>query len=56
MGNVTESGSSIAINREEFDGIMVTHTLSKNPELKKKIIDGKDTLLTECVPEDEIIW
>lgn len=52
----TENGSAIVISQEDFDGMMATLNLSADPQLKKKILDGKDTPLDECVPEDEVIW
>jgi len=35
---------------------MATLELSSNAELKKTLIDGMNTPLSECIPEDEVVW
>ena len=52
----TKSGNAILLSEEEYNGIMATLELSSNAELKKKLIDGMNTPLSECIPEDEVVW
>ena len=52
----TKSGNAILLSEEEYNGIMATLELSANAELKKTLIDGINTPLSECIPEDEVVW
>ena len=52
----TKSGNAILLSQEEYNGIMATLELSSNAELKKTLIDGMNTPLSECIPEDEVVW
>ena len=51
----TKSGNAILLSEEEYNGIMATLELSSNAELKKTVIDGMNTPLSECIPEDEVV-
>lgn len=37
-------------------GALETMQLLSEPELAEKIIEGKNTPLSECVPESEVDW
>ena len=52
----TKSGNAILLSEEEYNCIMATLELSSNAELKKTLIDGMNTPLSECIPEDEVVW
>ena len=52
----TKSGNAILLSEEEYNGIMATLELSSNAEFKKTLIDGMNTPLSECIPEDEVVW
>ena len=52
----TKSGNAILLSEEEYNGIMATLELSSNAELKKTLIDGMNTPLSECISEDEVAW
>ena len=52
----TKYGNAILLSEEEYNGIMATLELSSNAELKKTLIDGMNTPLSECIPEDEVVW
>ena len=52
----TKSGNAILLSEEEYNGIMATLELSSNAELKKTLIDGMNTPLSVCIPEDEVVW
>lgn len=52
----TKSGNAILLSEEEYNGIMATLELSSNAELKKTLIDGMNTPLSECISEEEVVW
>ena len=52
----TKSGNAILLSEEEYNGIMATLELSSNAELKKTLIDGMNTPLSECISEAEVVW
>lgn len=37
-------------------GTLETMRLLSNPELAEKLIEGKKTPLSECIPDSEVIW
>lgn len=37
-------------------GALETMQLLSSPELAEKLIDGKNTPLSDCVPESEVNW
>ena len=52
----TKSGNAVIISEEDYNGLMETLYLSSIPNMKEKIIDGMNTSLDECIPEDEVEW
>ena len=38
------------------DGTRATRELSESPAMRAKLLDGMDTPLKDCLPEDEVIW
>lgn len=43
------------MDKLESDSLATMQLLS-NSELAEKLIEGKNTPLSECVPENEVIW
>lgn len=37
-------------------GTLETKLLLSDPELAEKLIEGKKTPLTECIPDSEVVW
>ncbi|MCM1333835.1 MAG: type II toxin-antitoxin system Phd/YefM family antitoxin [Bacteroides sp.] len=52
----TEDGNAVLISESDYNGMIETLFLSSSPELKEKIVSGKNTPLEECVPESEVDW
>ena len=52
----TKSGNAVIISEEDYNGLMETLYLSSIPNIKEKIIDGMNTPLNECIPENEEEW
>ena len=49
----TKFGNAVAISEEVYRGMMETLNFLSDPGMKKKLLEGKDTPLSECVPESE---
>ena len=52
----TKDGNVVLISEADYNGLMETLYLTSNPEMKEKLIKGKNTKLTDCVAEDEVEW
>ena len=52
----TKNGNVIVISEEKYNSLLETLYLTNSEEMKKKIIDGKNTPLKNCVAEDEVEW
>ena len=52
----TKSGNAVIISEEDYNGLMETLYLSSIPNMKEKLIDGMNTPLDECIPENEVEW
>ena len=52
----TKSGSVVVLSEEDYRGLTETLYLSSVPGIKEKLLDGKNTPVSDCVPESEVIW
>ena len=52
----TKDGNAVLLSEEEYNGIVETLYLSSIPYMEKEIIDGINTPVDECIPEDEVEW
>ncbi len=52
----TKLGNAVIISEEDYNGLMETLYLSSIPNMKEKLIDGMNTPLDECIPENEVEW
>lgn len=52
----TKDGNAVLISESDYRGLMETLQLISQPELKEKLIDGKNTPIEDCVPEDKAEW
>lgn len=52
----TKNGNAIIISEDDYNGLMETLYLSNDPQVKADIIEGVNTPLSECVPENEVDW
>lgn len=53
---VTKEGNAVLISEEDYNGMLATVEIYKNPKLKNKIIEGLNTPISEAVNEKEIDW
>lgn len=49
-------GNAVIISEEDYEGLMETLYLSSFPGMEKKIIDGMNTPISECVPAEKVEW
>lgn len=52
----TKDGNAVLISEDDYNGLMETLYLTSNPIMKEKIVDGLNTPLDECIPEDKVQW
>ena len=52
----TRNGNVVVLSEDDYRGILETLEMNANPVMKQKLLEGKDTPLSECVPESEVEW
>lgn len=52
----TKDGKAVLISEEDYNGLMETLYLTSIPGMRERILDGLETSLDECIPEDEVQW
>ena len=52
----TREGNVVVLSEEDYRGILETLEMNANPAMKQKLLEGKDTPLSECIPESEVEW
>lgn len=51
-----KSGTAVLISEEDYNDLMATLELCAVPGMQKKILDGLNTPVEECIPADEVAW
>jgi len=49
-------GGDFLIDMEDYSGLVETLYLSSIPGMKEKIVEGLNTSLEDCIPEDQVEW
>lgn len=52
----TKDGNAVIISEEDYNGLMETLYLNSIPGMRERIIDGMNTALEDCIPENEVEW
>jgi len=52
----TKDGNAVVISEEDYNGLMGTLYLSSMPDVKKAIVEGLNTPISGCIPENKIQW
>lgn len=52
----TKDGNAVLLSEDEYLGMATSLSLLSNPVMKEKLIEGKNTPLAECIPEEEVDW
>lgn len=47
----TRNGNVVVLSEDDYRGILETLGMNANPVMKQKLLEGKDTPLSECIPE-----
>ena len=47
----TRNGNVLVLSEDDYRGILETLEMNANPVMKQKLLEGKDTPLSECIPE-----
>ena len=47
----TRNGNVVVLSEDDYSGILETLEMNANPVMKQKLLEGKDTPLSECIPE-----
>jgi len=50
----TKDGNAVIISEEDYNGLMETLYLSSIPGMKEKIVEGLNTSLEDCIPENQV--
>lgn len=50
------ASASVSAVNDSYIRFLFSSNLLSDPEMKKKLISGKNTPLEECIPEDEVEW
>lgn len=52
----TKSGNVVLLSEDDYNGLMETVYLMSIPGMKEKLVEGKNTPIEKCIPEDEVEW
>lgn len=52
----TKEGNAVILSEEDYNSLIETLTITSNPLMRTKIIEGLNTPISDCVPEDEVEW
>ena len=52
----TRNGNVVVLSEDDYRGILETLEMNANPVMKQKLLEGRDTPLSECIPESEVEW
>lgn len=47
----TRNGNVVVLSEDDYRGILETLEMNANPVMKQKLLEGRDTPLSECIPE-----
>ena len=56
MNVSTKDGNAVIISEDDYNSLVETIYISSNQKQREKIIEGLNTPLRECIPENEIAW
>jgi antitoxin YefM len=52
----TKNGNAIILSADDYNELVETLKVSSNSVMREKILDGLNTAVTDCVPENEVVW
>jgi antitoxin YefM len=52
----TKDGNAIIMSEDDYNSLMETLYLCSVPGMRKRIMEGLKTPVSECIPENEVEW
>lgn len=52
----TKEGNAVLLSEADYNGLIETVYLLSIPGMKEELLEGLNTPLSECIPEDEVAW
>lgn len=52
----TKDGNAIVLSEDDYRSLMETLYLTSEPGMREKLVEGKATPLSDCIPESEVNW
>ena len=52
----TKAGNAVVLSEADYQGMMETLYLVSQPGMRERLLEGKNTPLSECLPESEVEW
>lgn len=52
----TKEGNAVLLSEEDYNSLVETLNLCCIPGMEEKIMDGLNTSIEECMPEDMVEW
>ena len=52
----TKNGNAVLLSEEDYNDLIATLELCAVPGMQKRIVDGVNTPLDECLSDDEVKW
>lgn len=49
-------GNAVLISEEEYDAIMETIHICRDPKVREEIMEAADEILEECIAEEDADW
>ncbi len=51
-----KAGNAVLLSEEDYNDLIATLELCAVPGMQKRIVDGVNTPLDECLSDDEVKW
>jgi len=52
----TKIGNAVILSEEDYNGLMETLYLCSIPGMEERLIKRMNTPVSECIPENEVVW
>lgn len=52
----SKNSEAVLLSLEDYNNLIATMEINSNPALKRKIEEGLNTPIEECLSADEVVW
>lgn len=52
----SKNSEAVLLSLEDYNNLIATMEINSNPALKRKIEEGLNTPVEECLSADEVVW